>query len=49
MDWELVFGPIGAGIDGVITEAMPVVIPVFITLAGIGIVLGLFRKVGVRR
>lgn len=49
MDWAVVFGTLGTGVTAAISAIIPIVIPVFVLLAGVGIAFRLFAKAGVRR
>lgn len=49
MDWAAAFGGVSTSINALVEDLVPLIIPVFVTLAGIGIGFSLFRKVGVRR
>jgi TRAP-type uncharacterized transport system fused permease subunit len=49
MDFALLFAPVATGVIASVEAALPVAIPVLIALASISIVIGLFRKFGVRK
>lgn len=49
MDWGDLFAPVVTGVQGAITELLPVAIPVLVTLASISIAIALFRKFGVKK
>lgn len=48
MDYGDLFAPVATGVQGVVTDLVPVAIPVFIVLASITIAIKVFRKFGVR-
>ena len=47
--WGTLFADVGSQINDTITAVLPVAIPVMVTLASIGIAVGIFRKFGVKR
>lgn len=49
VDVGALFAPAADGVMATITSILPVAIPVFVVLAGIGIALKVFSKFGVRR
>lgn len=49
MEWDTLFTPVITGVQGVISDVLPIAIPVLVTLAGLTIGLKLLGKVGVRR
>lgn len=49
VDVGALFTPAADGVMATITSILPVAIPVFVVLAGIGIALKVFGKFGVRR
>jgi len=49
MDWDTLFDPVVTGVQGVITDLLPVAIPILVTLAGVSIAIALLKKFGVRR
>lgn len=49
LDWDTLFGPVTTGVQGVITDLLPLGIGVLVTLAGVSIGISLLRKFGVRR
>lgn len=49
MEWDVILGPVATGVQSVITDVVPIAVPVLLALAGISIALGVFRKFGVRR
>lgn len=49
MDFAVLFAPVATGVLAAIEESLPIAIPVLVALAGITIVLALFKKFGVRR
>lgn len=48
-DWATLFGPVASGVTDAITALLPVVIPVFVLLAGISIAPKILAKFGVRK
>lgn len=49
MDWTELLGPVATGALAAFTAALPLVIPVMVALAGLGIALRVFGKFGIRR
>jgi hypothetical protein len=49
MDFATLFGPVATGVQSAITAVLPIAIPVLVTLSGVTIAIGVFRKFGVRR
>lgn len=49
MEWDTLLGPVVTGIQEVITDVTPLGVGIFVTLAGISLAIGLFRKFGVKR
>lgn len=49
MDWGVLLADVNTDVQAVIADVLPVALPVFVTLAGIGIVFAVLRKAGVRR
>lgn len=48
-NWGTLFGGVGDGVTAAIAAAVPLGIPVLLSLAGLSIVIGVFRKFGVKR
>jgi len=49
MDFGTLLAPVATGVEGVITDVVPIAIPILLALAGISIALKVFSKFGVRR
>lgn len=49
MAWDTLFAGVSTEASTVITDVLPIAVGVFALLAAIGIAVGVFRKLGVRR
>lgn len=49
MEWDTLFGPVATGVQEVISDVLPIAIPVLVVLAGVTIGIAVFRKFGVRK
>lgn len=49
MEWDTILAPVTTGVQAVITDVVPLAVPVLLALAGLTIALTVFRKFGVKR
>jgi hypothetical protein len=49
LNFATLFQPVADGVQAAITAVLPIAIPVLVTLSGVTIAIGVFRKFGVRR
>lgn len=49
IDYSTAFASLGTTVGSAITSALPVIVPVFAALVGLGVFVGLLSKFGLRR